>query len=258
MHFIQALFYFSNLGFKDYIKRDCHSIVFSMICLKRAVKQNGVFLGRVNGFDRLFLSRPNERDELFVKYKEWEDTFNKNLQATEEFKNLGLGNKKRVLEETAYVFRGLLEHAQVALTTDKDSAGPTFVFPLTTIEKNPTYLAKQQEELLLIIGGRLTGVFPELVPLFERWSVGNIGRDQGMVTGYSIFYEGEREHIIWTEMKPKSFNEPFLEKKNVDSINRSLEIYENPIKEMLNSNRESTPGVKLIIKPTLGVLEDVI
>src|SRR5690554_6816141 len=36
-------FYFSDLGFKGYIKRDCHSIILSMICLKRALKQNGVF-----------------------------------------------------------------------------------------------------------------------------------------------------------------------------------------------------------------------
>ena len=55
---------------------------------------------------------------------------------------------------------------------------PAFLFPLTTIEKNPIYLAKQQEELLLIIEGRLTRVFPELVPLFERWSVGNTDRAQ--------------------------------------------------------------------------------
>jgi len=111
---------------------------------------------------------------------------------------------------------------------------------------------------LLIIEGRLTRVFPELVPLFERWSVGNTDRAQGMVTGYSIFYDGEREHIVWTELKPKSFNERFLEKGSVDSINRSLEVYENSIKEILNSNREPISGVKLIVKPTFGVLEDAI
>ncbi len=250
--------YSSDLSLKNYLKRDYHSFLISMICLKHAVKQNGVFLGRLNGFDRVFLSRPDEGSKLFVKYLEWENTFNKNLQATEEFKDLGLGDKKRVLEETAYVFRGLLEHAQVALMVDKDSAGPTFAFPLTTIEKNPIYLAKQQEELLLIIEGRLTGVFPELVPLFERWSANNAGRTQGMVTGYSIFYEREKERIVWSESKPKSFNERFLEKSSVDSINRSLEVYENPIKEILNSGIGPTPGVKLVVKPTLGVFGDVI
>jgi hypothetical protein len=39
-----------------------------------------------------------------------------------------------------------------------------------------------------------------------------------------------QESPVLSEGKPKNFNEVFLEKVNLDSINLSLEIYENPLK----------------------------
>ena len=226
----------SDLGIKEYVKRDYSSFLCSMFCIKQKV----TCLGSLNGIRRFFIHKPEDRSELYRVYGRWETAFNKNLEASEEFKGLEIEDKIRVLEETKYVFRGLLAHAQIGFMAGNEKAASIFVFPLTTIRKDQAHFSEQQKELLLIIEGRLTKISPDLISLFERWSVSSTGRGQGIVTGYSIFYSKDETGIIFSEERPDKFNEHFLEKENIDRINRSLEIYENPLKEIpkLNGDRE--------------------
>jgi hypothetical protein len=242
-----------------------------MMSLKHAVIQKVYPLGSSNGVERVLISKPIRTEELFQVYGKWKNAFKSNLKIEEEFIGLGAPDQKAVMLKVDYIFEGLLGHYQIGLTTKIDKEDTSFIasFSLTS-SKAPSFF-KEQQELYSTLQNQLLDAAPDLVPLFERWSGGNIDCAQYMVTGYSMFYNTERAGIALCEEKPKNFNESFLDKTNLDSINRSLEIYENPSKEISNykdsprhlkavvDSFNATPEGKIIlVSPAYGVLKDII
>ena len=192
----------SDLGVREYVKRDYGHFVLSMMAFTHAVEK-GWFAKGLNGLLHGILIPPLENPSVRANFKRKEQEYINSLLRSEEFQHLSGEDQRMALSSLRFVISGAYYHATIVAATEGGES--VIVFPLTSLYND--------RELALMIGHALTSISTKLVPLCERWSCGDAtGKGQFMISGFGIL---RNSSTSWT-MDPdnKRFNPLFFKEPN--------------------------------------------
>jgi len=212
----------SDLGIKEYVKRDYSSFLCSMLGIKQAV-ENGWFFKRPSGLQYGLLGPHQFNKEALAELKLKKIKYKSRLLNSEEYLHLPAEGKADALRAMKFVFYGIEAHSGLFITTGESKrSGITVVLTGAPFDR----------QLNLMVGRALLNVSTDLAPLCERWAregTGIIDKPQLVVSGFAIPQEECRYFIL--NPKSKSLNTKFFEEENWKKMDAAVSPFENFTKE---------------------------
>jgi len=204
----------SELGMKEYVRKDCHRFLTAVISLQIFPLSQGLF----------FLPKPRRGSELRVLFENLHNDFLSILFASKEFRSLNISKQQELVNLVNFKFNGIIGHVCVGFEVTAYSA---FVAFALTKDGNPPLIREQQQEFCLTLGRELTEHAPELAAIFAPWRKGGIGLSQQyLVKDPTIFDLGATGiSLRKAENLPLNINEGFVTEANVNSVYKSVRSF---------------------------------
>lgn len=208
----------SDLGVREYVRRDYGRFVLSMMSLKQAA-ENGWLIKRPNGMSYGLLS-PYRRGEALRILNLKETEYKSRLLSSEEFMGLSEKDRTDALRSLYYFFNGAREHVSIFVVQGSDRIG--MALRLTS--------SFNDELLSLMVGDTLMRISTELTPLCARWAAGQTDKSQAVISGFSVLQNDDKYPV--KNPADRNLNTKFFEEKNLEAIDHAVGPFESILKEV--------------------------